>query len=321
MPSRRRLLAQTAAILFAAAMTTAYATTYEVTASVLNVRSGPGTAFAVKGKLVWGDQVEVMTIEGPWALISLGTEKNGYVSTSYIQAKQADTAETAEELSLASQPTDDAVAVMASGVLPDDLPPGETLGMVMSSNLNFRAAPTGDSPLIESLPYGTVVEIVLQGEAGGWHYVSFNNVRGYVFADYVRLADADGRFFGLADDVIAYAKQFLGYRYVYGGSTPSGGFDCGGLIKYVFGHFGYALSMGATTQYNSIAIHLSRAQLRPGDIVYFSSPGGRGIHHTGIYLGDNLFIHASSPGDVVKITSMAFGYYDKYYYGAARLLD
>jgi N-acetylmuramoyl-L-alanine amidase len=319
MPSRRRLLALPAAILFAATMTTAYATTYEVTASVLNVRSGPGTVYAVKGKLVQGDQVEVMTIEGPWARISLGAERDGYVSMGYIaEAKQADSA---QELSLASQPTDDAVAVMAQGVLPDDLPPGSTQGMVMSKSLNFRAEPTADSPLIESLPYGTVIEIVMAGEAGGWHYVSFNNVRGYVFADYVRLADADGRFFGLADDVIAYAKEFLGYRYVYGGSTPSGGFDCGGLIKYVYGHFGYALNMGATTQYNSIEVHLSREQLRPGDIVYFSSPGGRGIHHTGIYLGDNLFIHASSPGDVVKITSMASGYYDKYYYGAARLLE
>jgi len=318
MPGRRRLLAHTAAIIMAATMTTAYATTYEVTASVLNVRSGPGTAYAVKGKLVRGDQIEVMTIEGPWALISLGGEKSGYVSTGYIiQAKEA---ETATELSLASKPTDDAVAVMASGVLPDDLPPGETQGMVMSKSLNFRAKPSADSPLIESLPYGTVVEIVMQGEAGGWHYVSFNSVRGYVYADYVRLAGAEGRFFGLADDVIAYAKQFLGYRYVYGGSTPSRGFDCGGLIKYVYGHFGYTLNMGATTQYRSIEIHLSREQLRPGDIVYFSSPGNRGIAHTGIYLGDNLFIHASSPGDVVKITSMASGYYDKYYYGAARLL-
>ena len=160
-----------------------------------------------------------------------------------------------------------------TGVLPDDLPAGTTQGMVMSNSLNFRTEATADSPLIESLPYGTVLEIVSQGEAGSWHYVSFNNVRGYVYADYVRLADAEGRFFGLADDVIAYAKQFLGYRYVYGGSTPSGGFDCGGLIKYVYGHFGYSLNMGATTQYRSIALHISRAELRPGDIVYFSSPG------------------------------------------------
>ncbi|HWP79757.1 MAG TPA: NlpC/P60 family protein [Candidatus Acidoferrum sp.] len=320
MPEHKRLLSMLAANLLAVGLTTAYAATYEVTASVLNVRSGPGTAYAISGKLVRGDTVEVKTIEGPWALISLGGERVGYVSSSYIAATDAAAPAPVETSRGAVQRPDDAVAVMAAGVDPDDLPPGATQGMVMSNSLNFRAEASADSPLIESLPYGTVVEIVLQGEAGGWHYVSFNSVRGYVYADYVRLADADGRFFGLADDVIAYAKKFLGYRYVYGGSTPSGGFDCGGLIKYVFGQFGYSLNMGATTQYRSIPTHLSREQLRPGDIVYFSSPGNRGIAHTGIYLGDNLFIHASSPGDVVKITSMASGYYDKYYYGAARLI-
>jgi len=125
MPRRRRLLALPAAILLAATMITAYATTYEVTASVLNVRSGPGTAYAVKGKLVQGDTVEVMTLEGPWALISLGGARDGYVSAGYIvKAIEADVAQPAQPLGLASQPADDAVAVMASGVLPDDLPPG-----------------------------------------------------------------------------------------------------------------------------------------------------------------------------------------------------
>ena len=75
MPKRRRLLALLIANVMAAALTTAYATTYEVTASVLNVRTGPGTVYAVKAKLVQGDTVEVKTLEGPWALISLAARK------------------------------------------------------------------------------------------------------------------------------------------------------------------------------------------------------------------------------------------------------
>lgn len=131
MPKRRRLLALLIANVMAAALTTAYATTYEVTASVLNVRTGPGTVYAVKAKLVQGDTVEVKTLEGPWALISLGGEKEGYVSTGYL-AKTADA-------QFAYDAGEEAVAVMATtGVLPDDLPAGTTQGMVMS---NSRSSP------------------------------------------------------------------------------------------------------------------------------------------------------------------------------------
>ncbi|HWQ51390.1 MAG TPA: SH3 domain-containing protein, partial [Terriglobales bacterium] len=119
MPEHKRLLSMLAANLLAVGLTTAYAATYEVTASVLNVRSGPGTAYAISGKLVRGDTVEVKTIEGPWALISLGGERVGYVSSSYIAAAEAAAPAPVETSRGAVQRPDDAVAVMAAGVDPD----------------------------------------------------------------------------------------------------------------------------------------------------------------------------------------------------------
>ncbi|MCX7884581.1 MAG: NlpC/P60 family protein [Caloramator sp.] len=98
--------------------------------------------------------------------------------------------------------------------------------------------------------------------------------------------------------VVAYAMKFLGVRYVWGGETPDG-FDCSGFTKYVFAHFGknlYRVSRDQATQ----GIPVSRDELRPGDLVFFGNP----IHHVGIYVGDNCFIHAPRTGDVIKISPL-----------------
>ncbi|MGK0465193.1 NlpC/P60 family protein [Clostridium sp.] len=97
--------------------------------------------------------------------------------------------------------------------------------------------------------------------------------------------------------VIAYAKTFLGTPYVYGATGPNS-FDCSGFVQYVYKHFG--VTTGRTTG-NQIAHgqYVSRANLQPGDLVFF---GSGTPHHVGIYLGNNSYIHAPHTGDVVKIS-------------------
>lgn len=97
--------------------------------------------------------------------------------------------------------------------------------------------------------------------------------------------------------VIAYAKTFLGTPYVYGATGPNS-FDCSGYVQYVYKHFG--VTTGRTTG-NQIARgqYVSRANLQPGDLVFF---GSGTPHHVGIYLGNNSYIHAPHTGDVVKIS-------------------
>lgn len=101
--------------------------------------------------------------------------------------------------------------------------------------------------------------------------------------------------------VIAYASNFLGTPYLWGGTSPISGFDCSGFTKYVFAHFG--IGLGRTT-YDQIkeGVEVSRDQLQPGDLVFFGTWSDP--HHMGIYLGNNTYIHAPHTGDVVKVSAM-----------------
>jgi peptidoglycan DL-endopeptidase CwlO len=116
-----------------------------------------------------------------------------------------------------------------------------------------------------------------------------------------------------ASQVISIAMQYLGVPYVWGGMSPSG-FDCSGLISYVFGQIGVSLPHHAAAQYGYGAA-VSRDQLQPGDLVFFN-----GLGHAGIYVGGGSFIHAPHTGDVVKVSSLYEGWYDSTWVGGRRVL-
>ena len=108
-------------------------------------------------------------------------------------------------------------------------------------------------------------------------------------------ADVPGARYG---HVVGIALQYLGVPYVWGGSSPSTGFDCSGFVMYVFAQVGVSLPHHAASQW-SYGTPVSRDQLAPGDLVFFS-----GLGHMGIYIGGGQFVHAPHTGDVVKISSM-----------------
>ena len=111
--------------------------------------------------------------------------------------------------------------------------------------------------------------------------------------------------------VVGIAMQYLGVPYVYGGASPSG-FDCSGLVMYVFNQIGVSLPHNAAAQYG-YGMPVSRDQLQAGDLVFFN-----GLGHVGIYIGGGQFIHAPHTGDVVKISSLS-GWYSSTFVGARRL--
>ena len=96
-------------------------------------------------------------------------------------------------------------------------------------------------------------------------------------------------------DVVDYALNFLGTQYVWGGSSPSG-FDCSGFAMYVYKHFGIYLPHSSRMQ-SGYGAAVSRADLQPGDLVFFFSP----IHHVGIYIGDGKMVNAAGTGKGVRI--------------------
>ncbi|GAA0178313.1 C40 family peptidase [Clostridium sediminicola] len=102
--------------------------------------------------------------------------------------------------------------------------------------------------------------------------------------------------------IIAYASNFLGTPYKWGGNGPNS-FDCSGFTKYVFAHFGIKIPRVSRDQARA-GKYVPKSQLKPGDLVFFKKPG-KPVHHVGIYVGNNSMIHAPQTGDVVKISSLS----------------
>lgn len=101
--------------------------------------------------------------------------------------------------------------------------------------------------------------------------------------------------------IIAYASNFLGTPYLWGGTRPDTGFDCSGFTQYVFAHFGVRLGRTTRDQIHD-GYAVSKSELQVGDLVFFGSNGVP--NHMGIYAGDNTYIHSPQTGDVVKISAM-----------------
>jgi peptidoglycan DL-endopeptidase CwlO len=112
--------------------------------------------------------------------------------------------------------------------------------------------------------------------------------------------------------VVGIAMRYLGTPYVWGGSSP-GGFDCSGLVAYVYGQVGVSLPHYTGAQWN-VGVPVSSSDLQPGDLVFFD-----GLNHVGIYIGGGQFIHAPHTGDVVKISSLSESWYASTYVGARRI--
>lgn len=223
-------------------------------------------------------------------------------------------------------------------------------GYVNAEGLIVRKEPTTSSDEIDSLSRNDKVEII--GKVDGWYQINLNGKKGYVSSKYIsdtktiETTSRGGNSIKAENitpmeeqettetektskptdtettektAVVEYAKQYLGYRYVPGGGTPSTGFDCSGFTSYVYKHFGISLSRTSKDQAkNGTAVEKNNLQL--GDILIFNNTANTAIGHVGIYIGDNNFIHASNPSEGVKITSLSSSYYKSRYVGARRVI-
>ena len=192
--------------------------------------------------------------------------------------------------------------------------------------MRFRAGPSAQSEILGEFFYGNVVTIT--GEVNGWTAVIYNGRSGYVFSQYVARGE-----YGTTDPTVPsnptpggsvtgqqvanYALQFVGYNYVWGGASPETGFDCSGLVYYVYKQFGYTLNRVAADQALN-GVHVDPANLQPGDVLCFYSSGDY-IGHTGIYIGNNLFVHAANSRSGVVVTELS-GYYSGRGFEARRII-
>lgn len=122
-----------------------------------------------------------------------------------------------------------------------------------------------------------------------------------------------------ANDLLFRAISLVGTPYRYGGNTPEGGFDCSGLIAYIFHDVaGARLPRSAADIDRLDAPAVKRERLLPGDLVFFRDAGR--VSHIGIYVGEGRFVHAPNRGGTVRLDALDGDYWRQHYAGAKRLL-
>lgn len=211
----------------------------------------------------------------------------------------------------------------------------DAVGMITDDDVRMRDTPSTSGNVLMDEDNGTVVKVI--GINNGWYKAVHNDVTGYIRSDLMTIVqDEITKQAGQANtgvtqvsagekslrqQVVDFALQYVGYSYVYGGQSPSTGFDCSGFVYYVFHNFGYNVTRTASSQYASDGVSISKAELQPGDLVFFSSNGGYSVTHVGIYIGNNQFVHASTPRAGLIISSLDSDYYLKVWHGAKRVLS
>lgn len=228
----------------------------------------------------------------------------------------------------------------------------EKTGYINEEYVNVRSGPSTNDRVIKILVLNS--EITITGEEGEWYKVKSGEDEGYVSKEFVsdtkketvsrsaevrtantnnttsntstekeatneeETSSSNNNTSAKGEEVVAYAKKYLGYPYVYG-AAGSSSFDCSGFTMYVYKQFGINLPHGATSQ-SRYGTKVSKSNLKAGDIVFLTDyETGVGIGHCGIYVGDGNFIHASTTGYKVKISSLD-GEYAGRFYSAIRLL-
>ena len=260
-----------------------------ITGNYVRMRSGPGTGYSILGTYNVGTKMTITGQSGDWYAVSYNG-RAGYVYKQYLSQSGV----TANVTEMSATP-----AVTTAGV-------------------NLREGPSTAYTSKRVLAAGTSVTV--NGKSGQWYRVDWNGVTGYIHQDYVTTnVGQPGGSGGSAagEKLVSEAKKYLGVPYVYGGTSPSG-FDCSGFVYYVYRQCGWSITRTATAQ-NSDGTAVARADLQPGDIVIFYNAAKTSIGHSGIYIGNNQFIHASSGGGRVMISGLSESYYNTRFYSARRV--
>lgn len=129
------------------------------------------------------------------------------------------------------------------------------------------------------------------------------------------------RFSPVAEDVLFRAIGLVGTPYRWGGNTPDSGFDCSGLISYVYRESAGIQLPRTTAAMSEMKVpRVKREQLRSGDLVFFATDGGRRVSHAGIYVGEGRFVHAPRTGGTVRLDHLSNSYWQKAYLDARRVM-
>lgn len=254
----------------------------------LNIRSKASTSGTVVGRLYRGSVCTVTSIEGKWANITSGKIK-GYVSTDYIK-----TGKEAEDL------YDTYV---------------DRIAKVNTSKLRVREKASTSSKILGTVSKNTILTV--KAVSKKWVKVTYKSKTAYVAKEYVKLSykfqyakalesktasttsSKTSSNTSLALRLVDYAKQFLGNKYKYGGTSLTKGTDCSGYTQGVFKKFGISLPR-TSRQQATVGKKVTSSNLKAGDLVFYGANGT--INHVAIYIGNSKVIHASNVKEGIKIS-------------------
>ena len=253
----------------------------------LNVRQEPNENGKLVGKMSNNAACDILGYEGDWAHIKSG-QVEGYCHTDYLLTGLK-----------ALKRADDIVTLEAEST---------------SGGLRVREEPNTESTILTMMGEGERLEVV-EEEKDGWIKVMVDDQEGYISSEYAKLVrELDtavtmtellyGQ--GVSDvrvDICQYAKQFVGNKYVWGGSSLTKGTDCSGFTMSVFAKYGYKLPHSSAAQ-SQMGTSITLAQAKPGDLVFYS--GGGRINHVAIYIGGGQVVHASNPRQGIRISAATY---------------
>jgi len=312
-----------------------------ITGDYVRFRSGPGTNYGILGTYNKGKELTITGVSGAWTACVIDGAA-GYVYSQYVKEKE-EAPVTDPEPAESPEPTE-SPAPSEAPVEPVENGAGGEPGYITGNNVRFRSGPSMSSEILGELFYGNVVTIT--GVSGEWTAVIYDGKAGYVYSQYVAKGQYDtdepddpeeptepekpgespkpsdpgisSSALAKGKEIAKYAKQFVGYPYVWGGMDPSTGFDCSGLVYYVYKQFGYTLNRVAADQARN-GVHVDPDKLQPGDVLCFYSSGSY-IGHAGIYIGNNQFVHAANSRSGVIISDLT-GYYATRGFEARRIVN
>ena len=278
------------------------------------------------------EEVNVIEIINGWACIETQTAK-GWIRVEKLQKPE----EKQENQDAQNQETQNTPPAIQSQAV------NKTL-YIKSASVNVRKDSNTTSEIVTSLTVNTAVTVT-EELSNGWSKVSVNGQEGYILTSLLSTqkqetsrsqttprqattqttnanqaqnttnTETNTASLGKGSTVIETAKKYLGYKYVYGGASPSTGFDCSGFTSYIYKQHGVTLSRTSQAQSkNGVAV--SKSNLQPGDLVFFYS----GISHVGIYIGGGSFIHASNAERGVRIDTLSSGHYSSSFVCARRVM-
>ncbi len=203
-----------------------------------------------------------------------------------------------------------------------------TYGVVIAeSYLRVRSSASTSGEVLENLAGGEIFD-VMQSGADWLKIKTAEGTTGYVSTEYVSLRTGKKPETktvlpapsSKANEVISYAKQFLGTPYVWGGTDLEKGVDCSGYVFAVMQKFGVTLNRNSASM-TSNGVPVKKSELAPGDLVFFDTDRNGGISHVGIYIGNDQYIHSSSGNKSgVIISDITDSYSQTTYVTARRVL-